>query len=72
MRDLVKLLPPRPPQTAPPQPRAPAPPPPASAERRAFAEWVEDNADKIWAVMRAQGRRNVTFDEMAEHLWRHA
>lgn len=49
----------------------PAPSAPATAERSAFGAWVEKNAERIWAHMRNANRRDVTFNQMAEHLWLH-
>lgn len=34
-----------------------------------FDQWVEQNAERIWMLLRAGARRDVTFNDLAEHVW---
>jgi len=34
-----------------------------------FEQWVEQNAERIWDLLRAGDRRDTTFNALAEDLW---
>lgn len=34
-----------------------------------FEQWVAVNADRIWTLMRATDRRDVSFNQLARELW---
>jgi hypothetical protein len=34
-----------------------------------FEQWVEQNADRIWQLLRAGDVRDRSFNDVAERLW---
>jgi len=34
-----------------------------------FEQWLEQNAERIWTVLRASERRDTSFNTLAEELW---
>ena len=34
-----------------------------------FDQWVEQNAERVWTLLCASDRRDVTFNDLAEQLW---
>lgn len=45
--------------------------PPAREELRGmtFEQWVEQNVDRIWLLLRAGDLRDRSFNDIAERLW---
>ncbi len=52
-----------------PMAQRPRPAPPEEQRGMTFDEWVERNADRIWAVMRTGDIRDTSFNSVAEQLW---
>lgn len=49
----------------------PAPPsnPPRLSPERDFVEWLEQNTDRIWHLLRQTNQRDLTFNQLARQLW---
>ena len=43
--------------------------PPEEFRGMTFDQWVEQNAERIWVLLRASEQRDLSFNTLAEKLW---